>query len=436
MAEVIVALDLPGGSEALRLLDRLPEARWVKVGSILMTREGPDLVRAAGRAAGSGCSSTSSGTTSPTPWPRRSPRRASSGSRMATVHTLGGAAMMEAAAVAADGRGRPGRRHRADLARSPRLRPGGRDAREVDLAPRSSGRRGSGAGRARRAWSARRTRWRWCGGARARRALDRRARHPAGAADAAGDQVRVATAARGGRRPGPPTWWSAGRCSRPPTRPRRFAGFLEEAAVRRLLTALLLALVPGRLPGPAGAASWTAAAEQARRAWFAHDADGPGGRQPPAPGPAARAPTRPRRWGRSRRRRCCRTSWRRPRRWRRWCGRRGRSSRAGAMSSCSGGTGWRAPRRCGRRVCCWATGWADGVEAGGAPGGRARTERLAKLPACIGFPAVGYIGQLVHKPGPGEAREGSFQRQADLRALQGRQATGRDPHHLQAQSQA
>jgi orotidine-5'-phosphate decarboxylase len=45
MAEVIVALDLPSGSDALRLLDRLPEARWVKVGSILMTREGPDLVR-------------------------------------------------------------------------------------------------------------------------------------------------------------------------------------------------------------------------------------------------------------------------------------------------------------------------------------------------------------------------------------------------------
>src|SRR5690242_21946473 len=45
MAEVIVALDLPGGSDAIRLLDRLPDARWVKVGSILMTREGPDLIR-------------------------------------------------------------------------------------------------------------------------------------------------------------------------------------------------------------------------------------------------------------------------------------------------------------------------------------------------------------------------------------------------------
>ena len=41
MAEVIVALDLPTGSDALRLLDRLPEARWVKVGSILMTRKAP-----------------------------------------------------------------------------------------------------------------------------------------------------------------------------------------------------------------------------------------------------------------------------------------------------------------------------------------------------------------------------------------------------------
>jgi len=31
MAEVVVDLDLPSGSDAIRLLDRLPEARWVKV---------------------------------------------------------------------------------------------------------------------------------------------------------------------------------------------------------------------------------------------------------------------------------------------------------------------------------------------------------------------------------------------------------------------
>ena len=54
MAEVIVALDLPSGADALRLLDRLPEARWVKVGSILMTREGPDLIRGARRARAAG----------------------------------------------------------------------------------------------------------------------------------------------------------------------------------------------------------------------------------------------------------------------------------------------------------------------------------------------------------------------------------------------
>jgi len=45
VAEVIIALDLPSGTEALRLLDRLPDADWVKVGPILMTREGPALLR-------------------------------------------------------------------------------------------------------------------------------------------------------------------------------------------------------------------------------------------------------------------------------------------------------------------------------------------------------------------------------------------------------
>ncbi len=45
MAELILALDLPSRDEALRLLDRLPALRWVKVGSILMTAEGPNLLR-------------------------------------------------------------------------------------------------------------------------------------------------------------------------------------------------------------------------------------------------------------------------------------------------------------------------------------------------------------------------------------------------------
>jgi len=103
MAEVIVALDLPGGSEALRLLDRLPEARWVKVGSMLMTREGPDLIRVL----------TERGLRVflDLKWhdiPNTVAEAVTSARAldvaMATVHTLGGAAMMEAAARAAGGR--------------------------------------------------------------------------------------------------------------------------------------------------------------------------------------------------------------------------------------------------------------------------------------------------------------------------------------------
>jgi orotidine-5'-phosphate decarboxylase len=103
MAEVIVALDLPSGSEALRLLDRLPEARWVKVGSILMTREGPDLVRVL----------TERGLQVfldlkwhdiPNTVAEAVAAARALGVAMATVHTLGGGAMMEAAAVAAGGR--------------------------------------------------------------------------------------------------------------------------------------------------------------------------------------------------------------------------------------------------------------------------------------------------------------------------------------------
>jgi orotidine-5'-phosphate decarboxylase len=45
VAELVLALDLPRAADALFLLDRLPALRWVKVGSVLMTREGPSLVR-------------------------------------------------------------------------------------------------------------------------------------------------------------------------------------------------------------------------------------------------------------------------------------------------------------------------------------------------------------------------------------------------------
>jgi orotidine-5'-phosphate decarboxylase len=97
MAEVILALDLPTGSDAFRLLDRMLSLRWAKVGSVLMTREGPSFVRALvdrglnvfldlkwhdipNTVAGAVAAARDGGVA------------------MATVHTLGGSAMMQAAA--------------------------------------------------------------------------------------------------------------------------------------------------------------------------------------------------------------------------------------------------------------------------------------------------------------------------------------------------
>lgn len=97
MAELILALDLPTRDEALWLLDRLPRLRWAKVGSILMTAHGPDLVR---DLVGRGLQvfldlkwhdipNTVAGAV-------RAAR--SLGVSMATVHVVGGPEMMKAAA--------------------------------------------------------------------------------------------------------------------------------------------------------------------------------------------------------------------------------------------------------------------------------------------------------------------------------------------------
>jgi orotidine-5'-phosphate decarboxylase len=100
MAEVILALDLPRRTEALRLLDRLPHLRWVKLGSVLMTREGAPLLQEL-RARGlqvfldlkwHDIPSTVAGAVTAA--------REQSVS-MATVHTLGGHAMLRAAQEAA-----------------------------------------------------------------------------------------------------------------------------------------------------------------------------------------------------------------------------------------------------------------------------------------------------------------------------------------------
>jgi orotidine-5'-phosphate decarboxylase len=102
MAEVVLALDLPTAAEAMRLLERIPTTPWVKVGSILMTREGAPLVRAL-VARGHrvfldlkwhDIPNTVAGAV-------RAAREL--GVTMATVHTLGGRTMMEAATEAAGG---------------------------------------------------------------------------------------------------------------------------------------------------------------------------------------------------------------------------------------------------------------------------------------------------------------------------------------------
>lgn len=100
MAELVLALDLPGRSETLRLLDRVPALRWAKVGSILMTKEGPPLVR---ELVGRGLSvfldlkwhdipNTVAGAVL---------AARELGVQMATLHAVGGAEMLRAAANAA-----------------------------------------------------------------------------------------------------------------------------------------------------------------------------------------------------------------------------------------------------------------------------------------------------------------------------------------------
>ena len=100
MAELILALDLPTREEALRLLDRLPALKWVKVGSILMTAEGPGLVR---ELVGRGLAvfldlkwhdipNTVAGAVG---------AAAELGVQLATVHASGGAEMLQAASAQA-----------------------------------------------------------------------------------------------------------------------------------------------------------------------------------------------------------------------------------------------------------------------------------------------------------------------------------------------
>jgi orotidine-5'-phosphate decarboxylase len=102
MAEVVLALDLPSGAEAMRLLERIPSTSWVKVGSILMTREGAPLVRAL-VARGHRVFLDLKWHDIPNTVAGAVTAAREMGVSMATVHALGGSVMMEAASVAAGG---------------------------------------------------------------------------------------------------------------------------------------------------------------------------------------------------------------------------------------------------------------------------------------------------------------------------------------------
>jgi len=100
VAELIVALDLDSADEVERLLDRLPVVRWAKVGPILFTREGPAVVRRLQRR---GIWVFLDLKWHDIPHQVAGAVRAAAdlGVDLATVHALGGPAMMAAAQEAA-----------------------------------------------------------------------------------------------------------------------------------------------------------------------------------------------------------------------------------------------------------------------------------------------------------------------------------------------
>ena len=105
MAELIVALDLPSGREALGLVGRIPGLSWVKVGSELFTAEGPALVREL-RARGLKVFLDLKWYDIPKTAAGAAARARELGVDLATVHAFGGREML-AAAVASAGRALP-----------------------------------------------------------------------------------------------------------------------------------------------------------------------------------------------------------------------------------------------------------------------------------------------------------------------------------------
>ena len=100
MVELVLALDVSSREEGLRLLDRLPELRWVKIGPIMMISEGPGFVREL-QARGLRVFLDMKWHDIPNTVAGAVLMARGLGIRMATIHSLGGSAMLRAAAEAA-----------------------------------------------------------------------------------------------------------------------------------------------------------------------------------------------------------------------------------------------------------------------------------------------------------------------------------------------
>jgi len=100
VAELIVAFDVPTGREALALAARLPALQWAKLGSMLYVREGPALLREF-QARGVRVFVDLKWHDIPSVVAGAVTAARELGAAMATVHCLGGSAMLAAAAAAA-----------------------------------------------------------------------------------------------------------------------------------------------------------------------------------------------------------------------------------------------------------------------------------------------------------------------------------------------
>lgn len=96
MAEVVVAFDLAHGRDALALAGRLPGLRWAKLGPVLFVREGPALVREF-TALGIQVFLDLKWHDIPSTVAGAVTAARELGVAMATVHTLGGRTMLDAA---------------------------------------------------------------------------------------------------------------------------------------------------------------------------------------------------------------------------------------------------------------------------------------------------------------------------------------------------